>query len=342
MSRYYLFIILFMAPLMAQAQEHKILKKLHIDGTGLGRHSMHADSLLTRSYKKQGSYDTAYITRPVQAFTVKLRYNVAGSSIRTKGQFDGRDFNSKLTTSYQNTVSFALAYRGLSVAFAVNPDKLLGKDKSKSFNFTLYANRYGMDLAYQDCRDYTGWSDYGGTRQTFTTDLVHTQLTNMNAYYAFNYRHFSYPAALTQSYIQHRSAGSWLLALSCINGVLTTSPSDDEQLHGGKLRLADIGVGGGYGYNWVLPHRWMIHGSLLPTAVVGSFNRMTMNGEKTHLPYAFPEMIVTERLSFLHYLNERHFLNLTFVNYTTIHDSTKHIRNVHNKWRLRVCYGFRF
>ncbi len=65
----------------------------------------------------------------------------------------------------------------------------------------------------------------------------------------------------------------------------------------------------------------MIHGSVLPTVIVAPFNKMIVNGEDHPIKYFFPELIVTERLSILHYINDRNFLNLTFVNYSTIHGS---------------------
>lgn len=342
MSRFTLILTLLLVPVLSMAQADKLMRKLRMDSTSFGHKVMIADSILTMSYNK-GNYDTTYIRRPRHPFTVKVRYNVSGSGIYSKGKIEGHDYQSRVTTSYQNTASLAFAYRGIAVAFAVNPAKLFGKDKSKSFNFTMYANRYGMDLAYQNSRQYSGWAEYDGVREDFSTDIVHTRLTDMNAYYAFNFRRFSYPAALTQSYIQQRSAGSWLLALSCINGKMEISQSEkDDRVPEVNTRLLDIGVGGGYGYNLCLPHRWMIHGSVLPTIIVAPFNKMTVNGEDHHIKYSFPELIVTERLSILHYINDRNFLNLTFVNYSTIHGSYKHIRNVHNKWRLRICYGMRF
>ena len=324
------------------AQADVLMRKLRMDNTSLGQKVMIADSLLTMSYNK-GNYDTTYIRRPRYPFTAKVRYNVAGSGIFSKGLVSGHDYQCHVTTSFQNTASFALAYHGISVAFAVNPAKLFGKDKSKSFNFTMYANRYGVDLAYQDCNQYSGWAEYDGVRETFTTDIVRTRLTDMSAYYAFNFRKFSYPAALTQSYIQQRSAGSWLLALACINGKMEISQSEkDDRVPEVNTRLFDIGLGGGYGYNWCLPHRWMIHGSALPTIIVAPFNKMTVNGENHPVKYSFPELIVTERIAVIHYINDRNFLNLTFVNYSTMRGSYKHVKNVHNKWRLRVCYGIRF
>lgn len=341
MSRIVIALVFLLAPLVTMAQADRLMRRWKMDSTSIGQKVMIADSLLTRSYNKS-NYDTAYIRRPRFPFTVKVRYNVAGSKISTRAKLDGHSYKYDLSTSNQTTASVALSYRGLSVAMAINPKKLFGKDKSKSFNFTLYANRYGMDLAYQDSRQYSGTGDYDGLHEEFTTDLVHSQITNMNAYYAFNFRRFSYPAALTQSYIQKRSAGSWLLALSLINGRINVDRAEEVEVPEARIRMMNIGLGGGYGYNWCLPHRSMIHGSLLPTVNVVPCNKMTIEGEHNRIKYAFPEVIVTERFALVHYFNERHFANLTFVNYTTIHGSTKQVRIIHDKWRLRVCYGLRF
>ena len=43
--------------------------------------------------------------------------------------------------------------------------------------------------------------------------ILQVKTLNVNAFYVFNYRRFSYPAAFSQSYIQRRSAGSFLLAI---------------------------------------------------------------------------------------------------------------------------------
>ena len=50
---------------------------------------------------------------------------------------------------------------------------------------------------------------------------------NLNSYYAFNYRKFSFPAAFSQSYIQKRSAGSWMVGAS-FDGSKTVVSTDEE------------------------------------------------------------------------------------------------------------------
>lgn len=51
------------------------------------------------------------------------------------------------------------------------------------------------------------------------------KVVNLAGYYTFNHRRFSFPAAFTQSYIQHRSADSWLAGISYQGGSINTSNS---------------------------------------------------------------------------------------------------------------------
>jgi hypothetical protein len=64
------------------------------------------------------------------------------------------------------------------------------------------------------------------TRDDHLSQLESGDLTlkvvNLAGYYTFNHRHFSFPAAFTQNYIQRRSAGSWLAGISYQGGSIKT------------------------------------------------------------------------------------------------------------------------
>ncbi len=331
----------FVSAVVAQAQIERVVERLPLDSTRAER-ILAIDKALADRYQQTGSYDTMYLTRPQYSFTVKARMNVSGNTIDTKGQRDGKPFNNHLRTPNSISTSFGISYRGLSASIGVNPDKLSGKNHNTELNVTAYTNRYGVEVAYMDSKEYSGWTDIGGTQHEFPSDIVQTRLLNVSAYYAFNYRRFSYPAALTQSYIQRRSAGCWMLALSLMGGQLKAQSSTDLGNPAFTMHLADLGIGGGYGYNWVLPHSWLIHASALPTVVVASANRLETESEELKLSHVFPELILTGRVAFLHYFNDRHFANLTYVVYHTVRGSSQDLRLSHTKWRLRLSYGFRF
>ncbi|MCR5180954.1 MAG: DUF4421 domain-containing protein [Bacteroidaceae bacterium] len=313
---------------------------MHLDSTHTSRILL-ADSLLLARYNRL-TYDTTYLARPVQDFTFKARMNTSGNGIDTYGTFNGNEFNNRLETDHNITTSFGITYRGISLALSLNPSKLSGKNRNTEFNISFYNNRYGLEASYQDARDYHGWSEITGQRTDFPSDVVTSRLLNLNAYYVFNHRRFSFPAAFTQSYLQLRNAGSWMLSFSCLAGEINARHDATIQNPAIRLRLGDIGVGGGYGYNWVLPHNWLLHGSALPTLVVGSFSRLELDGELEKVPYTFPKFILTERVAILHYFNEQHFAGITFVISNTLLGYVGDVRTTHDRWRLRVSYGFRF
>ena len=172
------------------------------------------DSTLTANYRK-GNIDTNYISRPMTKWTLKARYNLSGTKIEAEGVENGRHFRSELTADNKSTLSVAVSYLGFSVSAALNPAKLMGKYNDYEVNINSYGNRFGWDFIYQDARNFTGWHDHEGVgRIELPADMLSVKTLNLNAYYAFNGRRFSYPAAFSQSYIQRRSAGSFLLAAS--------------------------------------------------------------------------------------------------------------------------------
>lgn len=338
--RYLLSLLLLSVFVKLDAQVDQPAEPLPIDTT---RDNVleRANNFLTKRYQRK-NFDTAYLERPPYSFTVKLRANFSGSGIETHGLYEGDTYLTNLETPNRITASVGLSYRGVSIGFALNPGKLSGRDKDMEFNIAFYANRYGVDAAYQDARTYKGWSEVNGLRQTIPADLLHSRLLSASAYYVFNYRRFSYPAAFTQSYIQRRSAGSPMLALILLGGEIEGHTEEAGEQSSMKIRIGNLGLGGGYGYNWVLPHRWMIHGSALPAFVVASINRLTIDNEQQKMPYSFPELMLTERIAITHAFNSQHFLALNFVITHSLFGNPNRLRISYNKWRLRLCYGFRF
>ena len=173
-----------------------------------------ADSILTRNYHK-GDIDTAYVARPSTKWTVTARMNVSGAKIDAEGIDQGKHFKAEMDASRKATLSLGVSYLGLSLSASLNPAKLLGKYHDYELNFNSYGRRFGFDIIYQDAKNFKGWHDHEGMeRITLPDGVLSVKTLNVNAFYVFNSRRFSYPAAFSQSYIQRRSAGSFLLAAS--------------------------------------------------------------------------------------------------------------------------------
>ncbi len=294
------------------------------------------DSILTLNYRK-GDIDTAYITRPATKWTVAARMNVSGAKIEAEGIQDGQHFKSEMEANRKATLSVGVSYLGLSLSVALNPAKLMGKYHDFELNFNSYGRRFGFDVIYQNAKNFTGWHDHEGMeRIELPDDMLSVKTLNLNAFYIFNSRHFSYPAAFSQSYIQRRSAGSFLLAASGMGQHATLDWNQEMQ-----LKMTNIGIGAGYGYNYVPSKGWVLHISALPTFIVYSNTSMTFGDARVPLHYHFPEVIITGRGAIVRQWSNK-FLGMSMVfNFTnTGHEESLALHNI--KWRIRTFFGLRF
>ena len=198
------------------------------------------DSVMTEKYRK-GDIDTAYIMRPRTKWTVKARFNLSGATIESEGIDNGQHFKSEMTADYKSTLSMGISYLGISLNTALNPAKLLGKYNDYELNINSYGNRFGWDFIFQNAHNFTGWHDHEGMeRIELPADMLSVKTLNLNAYYAFNGRRFSYPAAFSQSYIQRRSAGSFLLAASGMGQQAKPGLAQPEMAYTCLLRIPSI------------------------------------------------------------------------------------------------------
>lgn len=299
--------------------------------------SHHIDSMLTARYQRT-KFDTNYVTRPQTKWTLTGRLNVSGARITAKGDEEGQQFESEMTAAHKSTVSIGVSYLGLSLNLSVNPAKLFGKYRDYELGARSYGGRFGFDLAYHDAHNFKGWQELEGVRQNFTTseEMFHLRTLNVNGYYVFNNRRFSYPAAFSCSYIQRRSAGSFLLAAS--------GQGQHGEVNGEtpiKFKMTNIGVGAGYGYNYVPGRGWLLHLSALPTFIVYTNTSLSMGDTDVPLHYHFPEVIITARSSVVKQIGGNKFAGLSMVyNFTSIGNS-KTLTVQNEKWNTRLFFGFR-
>ena len=293
------------------------------------------DSLLSVRYNR-ANIDTAYIIRPDTKWTLRGRLNVSGSTLAVEGKDGDNAFKSQMESDWKSTLSVGVTYLGVSLNLALNPAKMLGKYKDFELNFCSYGNRWGFEVIYQNAHNFTGWYESDiEPRFDLPSELLSMKTLNVNAYYAFNHRRFSYPAAFSQSYIQRRSAGSFLLGLSG-QGQWDQTEGD----YASKLNVFNIGIGAGYGYNWVPGKGWLLHISGLPTFIVFSKTSLHVNDDRIPLDYHFPQVIITARAAVVRQFN-KWFVGASGVyNYTNIGDSKK-LAVMNDKWRTRLFVGFR-
>ena len=241
-----------------------------------------------------------------------------------------------MQADYKTTFSVGVNYLGVAVSLSLNPAKLLGKYKDFEVNLSSYGRRWGFDVGYQDARNFTGWyQDEGAPRIELPPEVLTMKALNANAYYVLNHRRFSYPAAFSQSYIQRRSAGSFLLGLSGLHMQAETSGAFES-----LLKMTNIGLGAGYGYNWVPWRNWLFHLSVLPTLTVFSHTSLTVSDDRIPLDYHFPEVIVTSRAAIVRQFGNMFAGTRIVYHFTNIGDRDK-LSLYHNKWHARLFVGLR-
>lgn len=299
------------------------------------------DSVLAARYYKI-PYDTNYVVRPEGRLTLKVRMNQTGNTLHAKGTVNGIYSKADLSTSHKTTFSLAAIYRGLSVGVAINPAKWKGVYKDYEFNLNYYSSRISLDASYQRSTTMAGDVERNGVQRLESGDLT-MRVLNMAGFYTFNHRRFSFPAAFTQSFVQLRSAGSWLAGISYQGGSIKTSDELKERNPNApdvRIDVGHIGIGGGYGYNLVLGKKWLLHFSALPTFVVYNRNKFTVNDELKEAQHMRFNMIFNERAAIVRNFSPRFFAGATLVMNNSVFDDDVVVVN-QNKWYARAFLGVR-
>lgn len=296
-----------------------------------------------RDSRSRLKYDTTYIAKPAQRWTLKLRSNVSGSNFYVKRRVEGDQHDAKLYTSPKVTIGASATYRGITLGVALNPAKFAGKNKDFEFNLNSYGNRMGADVVYLAANTYHGTTTTEGHHTDVPVGAMSMKMFTASAYYAFNYRHFSFPAAFTQSQLQLRSCGTWLVAASVLKGSLDASAGilNADGTGDTSLKLFHAGLGGGYAYNLVTRHNWLIHASATPQIIFLEHNKMSVDGTRRNTPFRFPNIIYVGRMAAVHHWGNRFIGASAVINAWNLGDYDElHAANV--KWRVRLFYGFRF
>ena len=300
------------------------------------------DSVLAERYYKT-PYDTNYVVRPEGKLTLKVRINQTGNDFHAKGTVNDIYSKADLSTNHKTTFSVAAIYRGIGIGMAINPAKWKGFYKDYEFNLNYYSNRLSLDFSYQRSESLAGDIYRDDNLQQMQSGDITMKVANLAGYYTFNHRRFSFPAAFTQSFIQQRSAGSWLAGISYQGGSLKTSSGLKERNPNApevSIEIGHIGIGGGYGYNWVLGKKWLLHFSMLPTFVVYNRNKFTVNDERKHAKCMRFNMLFNERVAIVHNFSSRYFAGATLVMNNSVFDDNMVVVN-QNKWRARAFFGMR-
>ena len=290
-------------------------------------------------------YDTNYVARPKEKWLFRLLGNQTGNYIHAKGTvhdvYSKYDFHTKTN----NTLGLEVNYCDIAATFSINPAKIGGDYNDYEFNFEYHGQKISFDINYLRATSLKGDIKLGNIDH-LDEEGMRMNVVNASAYYIFNNRKFSYPAALFQNYYQLRSAGSWLAGLTVQSGSIKTtdelkarSPLAPE-VH---LTFANVALGGGYGYNFVFGKhsQWLLHLSALPSLVVYKHNRLTVNGDEMKDHGLCFNMLFNERAAVVYHFTPRFNAGASLIMSNSIYNNDN-IKINQNKWLARAFFGVRF
>ncbi len=283
--------------------------------------------------------DTAYIARLPQRWKFKV------STLSSLATFDGHSKNDTietrfdLSTQMQQSVGLNVSYRGFSAgySFVVHNGR-----KDNEFALNLYGNRFGVDFMYRYSRSYEGHFDFSKGGSEYEVDVNERQVTSeligADAYYVFQSRRFSYPAAFTQSYIQRRSAGSIISGASYSRMRLTTSLADSVSA---SAKISALYLGAGYAYNFC-PRKWLVHLSAIYFVSVYTHDKERLAGHDIRKEdwEMFSNLHMVARMAVVRHW-ERLFFGFSCVINQYTSGSTKSLRLEETGVRIEMAAGIR-
>lgn len=242
--------------------------------------------------------DSRYIEMPQYPWHVMVQSSFRQTDLKMKSTLDGSqfpdgrpgealDWEPRILTPLTTTVGVRVGYRGHGIGYSVN----VGGDKGQNFTLSSTGKFYYVNFNYHTFKTDEPTVKTTGTYWDDDTDeWVHETETyrkgdvkldapikartmSLNALYFFNYKHFSYAAANSQTFIQKRSAGSFVAGATLFHSKYDFV--DDLNAffimlmnNAGCIKQWQANVGAGYAYNWVPAKGWLISGMAMPTLTV--------------------------------------------------------------------------
>lgn len=250
--------------------------------------------------------DTTYIAPNKYNLAFMIEQSFWHERYKLGTRIDGQRQNITFAPTPTPKIGAYFGWRWIFLGISFSYPELIGKGHSgeskKEYVFNLYSSRVGVDLYYRKTgsdfhiASYSGFNlpeDYEGRKfEGFQSKII-----GLNAYWIFNNKKFSYPAAYSQSTNQRRSCGSFMAGFSyshySISFDHTKLPADMiEQIRStlkfNKLEYRDFNLSFGYGYNWVFAKNCLLNVSLMPAI---AYKKAKLNGQPADMENNWMEWI---------------------------------------------------
>ena len=318
---------------------------------------------LKRAGQKLNDVDTLYISPNKYNFAFMLEQSTWFEHYRVGGGRGDSNQSINFAPNANAKLGVYFGWRWIFLGVSFDFKDILGKPKSpnqkrrKELVFNLYSSKFGVDLySRQTGSDFkiTSYSNFDLENDYVDTHFegFESKIKGLNAYWIFNHRKFSYPAAFSQSTNQRRSCGSLMAGFSYsqhrIKFDQTLLPPDMQaqirpslQFH--NLKYTDYNLSVGYGYNWVFARNCLLNVSLLPAI---GFKKARVDDRPTNTESGWKEWIKDVNFDLITragitWNNSKYYIGASLVLHT--YDYRKENFSMTNSFgSLRIYMGFNF
>lgn len=240
-------------------------------------------NIFKQFFRAFNAMDTTYITPNKYNWAFMLQNT---NSFETY-TLHSRELGQKLSFSPRPAIKIGpyLGWRWIFLGYTFEVSSLGKGQQSKKteFELSLYSSMLGCDLIYRRTGDdfrlrkVKGLGEEAREVEGENYHGINVKVTGINAYYIFNHKRFSYPAAFAQSTVQRKSCGSWKVGFAytrheldfdynALPPVLTHNPNHElsQDFQVDKVKYTDFSLSCGYAYNWVFKKNWLFCISIVP------------------------------------------------------------------------------
>ena len=233
--------------------------------------------------KDFNAIDTTYISPNLYNLAFMLEHSTWYEHYRLGNNASKDPQRLNFSPSLGTKLGIYFGWRWIFLGYTFDIEDLFGdnknKPKKKEMSLNIYSSKFGVDLYYRKTgsdfklRSFDNIGIDNPSLENKHFDGLESSIKGLNAYWIFNHRKFSYPAAYSQSTNQRRSAGSFMAGFSYSQHNISFDYEKlpaaileriNPSLKFSHIKYSDYSLGFGYGYNWVFAKNWVSNLSLLP------------------------------------------------------------------------------
>ena len=261
--------------------------------------------------------DTTYIGLPEHSWRLAYTNGMLGiNSTFTSFNTYYDDFNwgdtfTRMRTTPSVNLGFHAGFRGLGFGYSWDAVHAY----SQNMNFTFGNKRIGIEFMRQRSTNIRTFFSIADPKDAIELpeDVNDASITNtsLNVWYALNATHYSHNAAIKQSYIQKKTAGSLLVQVNYMSTDVLLGQGMSAATNGILgVETHQVGVGLGYGINYTPNHgKVLLHFSAMAQLVCFSHNLVTLQDSMLFKTEAKQDTMIT--VNALYRINSRYPVHVT-------------------------------